>query len=161
MATPAPIAKLSIGKSGYGAAHASYITRMSALDPDDKEKQRSGAENRDEQLSLLTYDESTQREPNATETLEENLNRQSLDQTKEQGGTHHSDADPVWTWNAPEFLTDDRFGTRPELRSRQTDQTHKEVGAQDKGKLTIKEKIQNVKDYFGSRSEEHTSELQS
>jgi hypothetical protein len=153
MATPTPIAKVSIGKSGYGAAHASYITRMSALDPDGRERQRSGEENRDEQMSLLTRDERTQGEPNLTETLDENLNDQSLDQTKEHGGAHHPDADPVWTWNAPEFLTDDRFGTRPELRSRHTDQTHKGVGVQDKGKLTIKEKVQNVRDYFGSLEE--------
>jgi len=116
MATPTPIAKVSIGKSGYGAAHASYITRMSALDPNGRERQRDGEDNRDEQMSLLTHDERTQGEPNASETLEENLNGQSLDQTKEQGEAHHSDADPVWTWNAPEFLTDDRFGTRPELK---------------------------------------------
>jgi hypothetical protein len=109
---------------------------MSALDPDGREKQRGGAENRDEQMSLITQDERTQREPNVTETLQENLNEQSLDQTKEHAGARQPDADPVWTWNAPEFLTDDRFGTRPELRSRHTDQTHKEVGAQDKGKLT-------------------------
>lgn len=153
MATPTPIAKVSIGKSGYGAAHASYVTRMSALDPDGREKQRNGEDKRDEQMSLLTHDERTQREPNASETLEENLNSQSLDQTKEQGA-HHSDADPVWTWNAPEFLTHDRFGTRPELRARHRDQTHKEVGTQNnQGKLTIKEKVQNVRDYFGSLEE--------
>jgi hypothetical protein len=86
MAAPTPIAKVRIGKSGYGAAHASYITRMSALDPDGKERQRNGEDNRDEQMSLLTHDERTQGEPNASETLEENLNGQSLDQTKEQGG---------------------------------------------------------------------------
>jgi len=153
MATPSPIAKVSIGKSGYGAAHASYITRMSALDPDGRERQRNGEDNRDEQMSLITHDERTQREPNASETLKENLNEQSLDQTKEHAGGRQPDADPVWTWNAPEFLTDDRFGTRPELRSRHTDQPHKEVGAQDKGKLTIKEKVQNVRDYFGSLEE--------
>jgi hypothetical protein len=104
-------------------------------------------------MLLLTHDERTQREPNASETLEENLNEQSLDQTKEHAGRHRTDADAVWTWNAPEFLTDDRFGTRPELRSRHTDQTHKEVGVEDKGKLTIKEKVQNVRDYFGSLEE--------
>jgi hypothetical protein len=89
---------------------------MSALDPDGRERQRNGEENRDEQMSLLTHDERTQGEPNVAQTLDENLNDQSLDQTKEQRGTHHPDADPVWTWNAPEFLTNDRFGTRSELR---------------------------------------------
>jgi hypothetical protein len=126
---------------------------MSALDPDGRERQRNGEDNRDEQLSLLTHDERTEREPNVTETLDERLNDQSMDQPKEQGGTNHPDADPVWTWNAPGFLTQDRFGTRLELKSRHTDQTHKEVGAQDKGKLTIKEKVQNVRDYFGSLEE--------
>ena len=32
----AALAKLSVGRPGLGAAHASYITRMSALDPDHK-----------------------------------------------------------------------------------------------------------------------------
>jgi len=126
---------------------------MSALDPDGRERQRNGEDNRGEQMSLLTHDERTQGEPNVTETLDENLNDQSLDQTNEHAGQRQPDADPVWTWNAPEFLTDDRFGTRPELRSRHTDQTHKGVGVQDKGKLTIKEKVQNVRDYFGSLEE--------
>jgi hypothetical protein len=119
----------------------------------DRVGDRVGEENRDKQLSLLTHDERTQGEPNASETLKENLNEQSLGQTKEHAGRRQPDADPVWTWNAPEFLTDDRFGTRPEFRSRHTEQTYKQVGAQDKGKLTLKEKVQNVKDYFGSLEE--------
>src|SRR5262249_29772300 len=122
MATPTPIAKVSIGKSGYGAAHASYITRMSALDLDGRESQRNGEDNRDQRMTIITHDERSQGEPKASETLEENLNEQSLDETKERAVRHHPDADPVWTWNAPELLTDDRFGTRPELRARHTDQ---------------------------------------
>jgi hypothetical protein len=42
MSTASPLAKLSVGKSGYGAAHASYITRMSALDPQGRERERDG-----------------------------------------------------------------------------------------------------------------------
>lgn len=97
MATPTPIAKLSIGKSGLCRKRELLRTRKSALDPDCKERQRSREEYRDEQMSLLTHDERTQGQPNATETLDENLNERSLDQTKEQGGAYHTDADPVWT----------------------------------------------------------------
>ena len=76
---------------------ASYITRMSALDPEGRDRARSDTEERSEQLSLLTHDHE-KTEPSVTETLRDNLHHRSLDAEKEHGGGQR-DADPVWTWN--------------------------------------------------------------
>ncbi len=110
MTTASSIAKVSVGRSGCGAAHASYITRMSALDPEGRDRARSNAEERYEQLSLLTHDQTEKTEPSVTETLRDNLDHRSLDAEKEHGGHGQRDADPVWTRNAPDFLTGDTNG---------------------------------------------------
>jgi hypothetical protein len=138
MTTASPIAKVSIGRSGCGAAHASYITRMSALDPKGRDRARSDQEERSELQSLLTHDQTEKAEPSVTETLKDNLDHRSLDAEKEHGGAAERDADPVWTWNAPDFLTGDTYGT-----SRQDQPDTQE-------KLTLKEKTENLKLYFGS-----------
>ncbi len=138
MTTASPIAKVSIGKSGCGAAHASYITRMSALDPEGRDRARSDQEERSEQPSLLTHDQTEKTEPSVTETLKDNLDHRSLDAEKEHGAAAQRDADPIWTWNAPDFLTGDTYGT-----SRQDQPDTQE-------KLTLKEKTENLKLYFGS-----------
>jgi hypothetical protein len=115
MTTASPIAKMSVGRSGCGAAHASYITRMSALDPEGRDRARSNAEERFEQLSLLTHDQAEKTEPSVIETLGDNLDHRSLDVGKERGAGGQRDADPVWTRNAPDFLTGDTNGRTPEL----------------------------------------------
>ena len=62
-----------------------------------------------------------------------------------------SSADPIWTWNAPDFLTADGYGIRAEFESRRGARTNRNVGnPEPQDKLTLKEKIQNVKDYFAS-----------
>ena len=147
MATAAPIAKVSVGKSGYGAANASYITRLSALDPEGRERGGLGEQVRD-QPSLFTHD-GVKMQPTVRETLEQNLQERAFGNAE--ANQNGSPADPVWTWNAPYFLTGDGYGIRPEFASRRAAQTDRRLGqpeAQDK--LTLKEKIQNVKDYFAS-----------
>ena len=142
MATTAPIAKVSVGKSGYGVSHVSYITRLSALDPEGRERLGLGEQGRD-QPSLLTHD-GVKTEPTVRETLEQNLHEQALGNTgAKQNG---SPADPVWTWNAPPFLTGDGYGIRPGFASRRAAQTDRRLGKPDaQDKLTLKEKIQNVR----------------
>ena len=135
MTTASPIAKVSVGRSGCGAAHASYITRMSALDPEGRDQARRNAEERSEQLSLLTHDQTEKTEPSVTETLRDNLDHRSLEVDKELGGGSQRDADPVWTRNAPDFLTGD------------TNKTGRETV---QGKLNLKEKTANLRLYFGS-----------
>ena len=95
MTTASPIAKVSIGRSGCGAAHASYITRMSALDPEGRDRAQSDLEVRFEQLSLLTHDQTEKTEPSVTETLKDNLDHRSLIAEKEHGDGAQRDADPV------------------------------------------------------------------
>ena len=138
MATASSIAKVSVGRSGCGAAHASYITRMSALDPEGRDRARSNAEERFEQRSLLTHDQTEKTEPRVTETLRDNLDHRSLDAEKEHGGGGQRDADPVWTRNAPDFLTN-ISGRNPELGRSNAPE-----------KLTLKEKTENLRLYFGS-----------
>ncbi len=139
MTTASPIAKVSVGRSGCGAAHASYITRMSALDPEGRDRARSDVEERFEQLSLLTHDQSEKTEPSVTETLRDNLDHRSLDAEKEHGDGGQRDADPVWTRNAPDFLTGDTNKT-----DRQSDQSRVQE------KLSLREKTENLRLYFGS-----------
>ena len=95
MATASPIAKVSVGRSGCGAAHASYITRMTALDPEGRDRARNDAEERVEQPSMLTHDEGENGQPRVNETLEENLDDRSLETGKEHGGGSQRDGDPV------------------------------------------------------------------
>jgi hypothetical protein len=69
------------------------------------------------------------------------------------------DADPIWAWNAPEFLTGERHGTRPEWAEKSlqtagekaTDRRASEQGSQDKP--TLAEKVENIKLHFRSREE--------
>ena len=138
MTTASSIAKVSVGRSGCGAAHASYITRMSALEPEGRDRARRNAEERFEQLSLLTHDQAEETEPSVTETLRDNLDYRSLNAEKEHGGGVQRDADPVWTRNAPDFLTDIN-GRNPELGQSNVSE-----------KLTLKEKTENLRLYFGS-----------
>jgi hypothetical protein len=150
MATPTPIAKVSIGKSGYGAAHMSYITRLSALDPERSER-ASGREQQPDQPSLLATDGRGQAEPTVRETLAETLDERTLDKGKEHGAADLQAADPIWTWNAPSFLTGEEYGTRRDLRSNAASRGGGGVAVSDvRDKLTLNEKVQNVKDYFGS-----------
>ena len=114
MTTPAPIAKVSVGKSGYGVAHVSYITRLSALGPEGRERPGLGEQGQD-QPSLFTDDDRVKTEPTVRETLQDNLHEQALASTE--ANNKRGVADPIWTWNAPAFLAGDGYGTRPELES--------------------------------------------
>src|SRR5262249_48328213 len=91
---------------------------------------------------LLTHDHTESTEPTVGETLKENLDHRSLDAEKEHGGGGNRDVDPVWTRNAPDFLTGDTDAT-----SGQSDP------ATAPEQLTLKEKTENLKLYFGSLEE--------
>jgi hypothetical protein len=103
MTTASSIAKVSVGKSGCGAAHASYITRMSALDPEGRDRARSNAEERFEQRSLLTHDQTEKTEPRVAETLRENLDHRSLDAEKEMGTAANAMLIPFGPGTRPTF----------------------------------------------------------
>ncbi|MGH9828919.1 MAG: relaxase/mobilization nuclease domain-containing protein, partial [Blastocatellia bacterium] len=148
MATPTPIAKVSIGKAGYGAAHASYITRMSALDPE-QTRARNTPEEMPYQPSFFALDERGNGELSARPALEENLNERTLGEGKEHGAAD-IDHSPIWTWNAPEFLTGEFHGSRRDIGRDDSAGKERRDGPD---KLTLQEKVQNVKDYFVSLEE--------
>jgi len=138
MATASPVAKLSVGKTGYGAAHATYITRISALDPDGREREKERTNEPAEHPSFEPHDDANMPAQSVAEALNENLNAPSLAQGKEHGGRGWRDADPVWTRNAPVFLTEDTREVRDSARKQIVE------------KVSLKEKADNVRFYFQS-----------
>src|SRR5215472_7179345 len=102
-----PMTKVSVGKAGLGAAHASYITRLSALDPDGRERVSRSIAARGEQPWLFDNAERAGTEPALSATLNDNLSGRALNQEGSMGAGGW-DVDPIWTWNAPEFLTGER-----------------------------------------------------
>src|SRR5262245_60828874 len=93
-------AKFRIGTPGAGAAHASYITRYSALEPNGEHTRWSQLELKDDQISVPA-------------SFDEDLHDRALDEPE-----RPNDVDPVWTWNAPSFLTGDHYGTQEHGSSR-------------------------------------------
>src|SRR5262249_45497539 len=155
-----PLAKVSVGKSGCGAAHASYITRLSAVDP---ERRHRGDHPEEERLSSVSFPfqaPDSPADPSVSQTINEHLSAPSLSAEGSMAGGHERDADPIWTWNAPGYLTGDRHGTRPEwIQPGNNDVSGNTTNKQgtdvprDQDKLNLKEKIENIKLYFGSREE--------
>src|SRR5215469_15199349 len=158
----APLAKLSVGRPGLGAAHASYITRISALEPERNERESSDSQERDHPLLMVHGDHS---EP---ESFWEEATDEGTDEppdVRDGPGTSAAkpDADPIWTWNAPDYITGDSYG----MRSEGPNETPKNVQSHDRfladkmtsgpghnqDKLPLKEKIENARCYFGSHEE--------
>jgi di/tripeptidase len=137
-------AKFRVGTPGAGASHATYITRASALEPD--KQQSRGAE------SDPNRDENT-----VESTLADHLNDRSI------AGQAAQDADAVWTWNAPVFLTGDTYGSaEPRASPVAADVTERDRLLTEKmmarvnssnARRRLKEKIANVRAYFGSKEE--------
>src|SRR5215469_10904900 len=154
-----PLAKVSVGKSGCGAAHASYITRLSALDPEQAHRGRDPAEERASSISLPFQALDSAAGPSVSQTIDEHLSARSLTAQGSMAGAYGGDVDPIWTWNAPGYLTGERHGTRPEWTQsgnndgRGNTNNHGSDVPRSQDKLSLKEKIENVKLYFGSREE--------
>lgn len=140
----AAFAKFRVGTPGSGSSHASYITRASALEPD---KQR----NRGTELGARDEDNSV------AGALDNHLDERAIDNQKD------NDADPVWTWNAPSFLTGDGYGNGESRTSRSaravsphdallTEKMMAAVTSQN-DRRRLKEKVANVRAFFGSKEE--------
>lgn len=140
----AAFAKFRVGTPGSGSSHASYITRMSALEPD---RHR----NRGVELDLNGDDNSVAGTP------DDHLNDRAIDDHKD------NDADPVWTWNAPNFLTGDDYGSDESKSSRSPrDGNPQDALLTEKmmapitsphARRRLKEKVANVRAFFGSKEE--------
>ncbi len=138
-------AKFRVGTPGSGAAHASYITRASALEPNYDKDHGS-------QLDLNLDDVSV------AAALDDHLNDRALDQTEDT-----NEADPVWTWNAPSHLTGDDHG----IQQGNTGHPIDNIAAHDtpsKSKMTasstsrsraerLRDKVTNLRTYFGYKEQ--------
>ena len=101
----AALAKLSVGRPGLGAAHASYITRMSALDPDHKKGDDRDSEERLGPLVMVEGDPSPEPERVMASTIDHDMTERTLPELGRQDSQADRDADPVWTWNVPDYIT--------------------------------------------------------
>jgi hypothetical protein len=90
-------------------------------------------------------------------TLDDHLNDRPIDNQKD------NDADPVWTWNAPNFLTGDDYGSDESRSSRApgdvtpqdallTEKMMASITSQN-ARRRIKEKVANVRAFFGSKEQ--------
>jgi relaxase-like protein len=138
-------AKFRVGTPGAGAAHASYITRYSALEP-------NGERNRGTQLELNDHQVSV------AAALEEDLHDRALDE-----GDRSDEVDPVWTWNAPSYLTGDHYGLQEDKSARVLRQVSERDGAlhhritagitsPDRRKR-LEEKTTKLRAFFGSKEQ--------
>src|SRR5260370_29951783 len=157
----AALCKINVGKPGLGAAHASYITRLSALDPDRKDRQERDAPDRRGRLALLPlgHDEDDPEADQGTD-LDRDLSEWSFSEVA--GGTlpAERDEDPIWTWNAARFITGDDYGIgRTDKKPSKEIQEHERMLTEKMaartgppgGPLTLKQKIDNARTYFGSK----------
>jgi len=159
----AALAKLSVGRPGLGAAHASYITRMSALDPDHKKGHDRDSGEVLEPLVMVEGEPSPEPERVLASTIDQDMTERELPELGPLDSPSDRNADPVWTWNVPNYITGDTYGLHPHpaKKSPKDIQTHqrmladKMAGRSGKGeeKLALKEKVENVRCYFGSNEE--------
>jgi hypothetical protein len=138
-------AKFRVGTPGAGAAHASYITRYSALEP-------NGERNRGSQLELNDYQMSV------AAVLDEDLRDRMLDE-----GDRTDEVDPVWTWNAPSYLTGDHYGIQEDKSARVLRQVSGRDGAlhnritagitSPERRKRLEEKTAKLRAFFGSKEQ--------
>jgi hypothetical protein len=90
-------------------------------------------------------------------TLDDRVNDRAIDDHKD------NDADPVWTWNAPSFLTGDDYGSDESKSSRAPrDVTPQDAILTEKmmtpitspnARRRLREKVATVRAFFGSKEE--------
>src|SRR6266487_6978203 len=105
----AAMIKVTVGRAGHGAANVAYITRLSALEPEEHRREMEAREH-----GLTGYSSYITREgalvPSAAQSIEETLDERALAQNAADKAEREIDVDPIWTWNAPEYVTGDTFG---------------------------------------------------
>src|SRR6266481_3545382 len=106
----AAMIKLTVGTAGRGAANVAYITRLSALNPEEHRREKE-----EQERGLTGYSSYISREgalePGAAQSIEEVLDEKALTENEADKAKKEIDADPIWTWNAPEYVTGDTFGS--------------------------------------------------
>lgn len=133
---PEAFAKFRVGAPGSGAAHASYITRTSALEPN--YDRHHGA-----QLDLKLD------EASMGAALDDHLNDRALDQS-----AATNEADPVWTWNAPSHLTGDNCGIQQGNIGRLIDNAGGHATPSERNRAErLREKVARLRTYFGYKEQ--------
>jgi hypothetical protein len=110
----AAMINVSVGRAGHGAANVAYITRLSALNPEEHQREKEAREH-----GLSGYTSYISREgalePSAAQSIEEVVNEKALAENAADNPDRQIDAEPIWTWNAPEYVTGDAFGSEEYL----------------------------------------------
>src|SRR5215470_6719399 len=99
---------------------------MSALDPDRKD--REGSESRERNPALVLVQSDPSPEPERVSTIDEEMRERSMPDVCRPDSESDRDADPVWTWNVPDYITGDSYGIGHEVVKRPS----KEVQAQER-----------------------------
>jgi hypothetical protein len=106
----AAMIKVTVGRAGHGAANVAYITRLSALNPEEHRREQE-----EQERGLTGYSSYISREgalePGAAQSIEEVLDEKALAENEADKAKKEIDGDPIWTWNAPEYVTGDMFGS--------------------------------------------------
>jgi hypothetical protein len=141
------VAAISVSHAN-AAKHIQYICRSEAVQPA-QSKERHQPERVREQVSAAPHLDHQQQgkviESNAAHLKEERAS--ALKQLSEEQSLEHltDKADAVWTWNAPSYVTGDKYGT------------HQPSATQNKSEhqatLSLEEKIENAQAYFGLLSD--------
>jgi len=98
----AAMIKVTVGRAGHGADNVAYITRLSALEPEEHRREMEAREH-----GLTGYSSYISREgalePSAAQSIDETLDEKALNENAADRAETEKDVDPVWTWNAPEY----------------------------------------------------------
>jgi hypothetical protein len=112
---------------------------------------------------MVEGDPSPEPERVLASTIDQEMAERALPELDPQDSEADRDADPVWTWNVPNYITGDSYGVQcdpakkppKDIQAHQRMLAEKMAGRSGKGEeeLALKEKVENVRCYFGSNEE--------
>jgi hypothetical protein len=136
---------------------------MSALVPEHKDHQDWDSREHSEPLVVVHPDSSPEPEGVLRSTIEEDVGVATTPKLVRQDTAADRDSDPVWTWNTPDYITGDRYriGSVADKEPSKDVQANQQRLAEKiaglprtaEQELTLKEKVENLRCYFGSNEE--------
>ncbi|HJU55683.1 MAG TPA: relaxase/mobilization nuclease domain-containing protein, partial [Pyrinomonadaceae bacterium] len=155
------VASARVSRAG-GAKHLAYISRLEALRPD-----RPGEETRDERGAAPVFEHhldngGAEVKGASAAQPEKEASREAAHAGKDNESSLR-EADAIYTWNAPAYVTGDSYGTRDE-RSDERRKARLEQGLRlagvaaeaerpGEGRLTLEDKAERALAYFGLLSD--------
>jgi hypothetical protein len=88
---------------------------MYALDPDHKNDRDRDSGERLGPLVIVEGDPSPEPERVLASTIDQDMAERELPELGRQDSEADRDADPVWTWNVPNYITGDTYGVHPDV----------------------------------------------